>query len=95
MQNFEGKIAVVTGGGSGIGRALVLRLAKEGCHIATCDIRESGLEETRRLVATVANVQVTTFVADVADERAGAIGQPSQEQGEHRDETLGYALGWD
>jgi NAD(P)-dependent dehydrogenase (short-subunit alcohol dehydrogenase family) len=70
MQDFTGRIAVVTGGGSGIGRALVLRLAEQGCSVATCDIREAGLAETRRLAEAAApqGVRVTTFVADVTDE---------------------------
>ncbi|MET0579889.1 MAG: SDR family NAD(P)-dependent oxidoreductase, partial [Ilumatobacteraceae bacterium] len=38
MQDFEGKIAVVTGGASGMGRQLVLQLVEAGCHVATCDL---------------------------------------------------------
>ncbi len=70
MQDFNGKLAVVTGGGSGIGRALVSQLAACGCSVATCDVRPAGLEETRALALGAApqGVQVSTFVADVADE---------------------------
>jgi NAD(P)-dependent dehydrogenase (short-subunit alcohol dehydrogenase family) len=70
VQDFTDKLAVVTGGGSGIGRALVRRLAEEGCSVAACDIRQSGLDETRRLAEAGAaqGVKVTTFVADVTDE---------------------------
>ena len=38
MDNFENKIAVVTGGGTGMGRELVRQLAFKGCHVAMCDV---------------------------------------------------------
>jgi NAD(P)-dependent dehydrogenase (short-subunit alcohol dehydrogenase family) len=69
MDRFDGRIAVVTGGGSGMGRELVRQLAAEGCHVATCDVSREGLDETAELCAG-APVRVTTFVADVADESA-------------------------
>lgn len=69
MDRFEGRLAVVTGGGSGMGRELVRQLAAEGCHVATCDVSAEGLEETVNLcVGSPAGTRVTTFVADVSDE---------------------------
>ncbi len=70
MREIKGKIAVVTGGGSGIGRALVCQLANQGCNVATCDVRGATLDETRALAlaASPGGVKVTTFVADVSDE---------------------------
>jgi NAD(P)-dependent dehydrogenase (short-subunit alcohol dehydrogenase family) len=71
MKDFSGKIAVVTGGGSGIGRALVQALTSEGCSVAMCDIREADMLETVRIAerTAVQGVKITTFVADVAQEK--------------------------
>ena len=40
MENFDGKIAVITGGGTGMGRELTYQLAAEGCHVSICDVIE-------------------------------------------------------
>lgn len=70
MKQFEGRIAVVTGGGTGMGRELVRQLAAEGCHVAYCDISADTMGETRELALAGApgGTRVTTFVADVSDE---------------------------
>ncbi len=70
MKDFSGKIAVVTGGGSGIGRALVRQLTAEGCSVAMCDISAADMAETERLAAADApqGVKIISFVVDVADE---------------------------
>ena len=50
MQVVKGKVAVVTGAGSGIGRALAIALAAEGCNLALADINSESLKETQRLL---------------------------------------------
>ena len=66
MESFDGKLAVVTGGASGMGRELVLQLAAEGCTVATCDLHTSELAEVAILAP--AGIRVTTHACDVSDE---------------------------
>ncbi len=66
MKNLGGKVAAVTGAGSGIGRALAVNLGKEGCHLALSDIDGKGLRETVQMVENK-GVKVTSHVIDVAD----------------------------
>ena len=69
MKNLEQKIAVVTGAGSGIGRATALALADEGCLLAISDISEPNLEETRLAIEALGG-RVLANVLDVADREA-------------------------
>jgi NAD(P)-dependent dehydrogenase (short-subunit alcohol dehydrogenase family) len=72
MKELNNKIAIVTGGGSGIGRALVQQLAAQGCHVASCDLNMESLEETRSLALAQApeGTRITLHSCDVSDEAA-------------------------
>jgi NAD(P)-dependent dehydrogenase (short-subunit alcohol dehydrogenase family) len=50
MSKFEGKVSVVTGAGSGIGRATALAFAREGASVAFADILEQDNQETARMI---------------------------------------------
>jgi NAD(P)-dependent dehydrogenase (short-subunit alcohol dehydrogenase family) len=66
---IAGRLAVVTGGGSGMGRELVVQLAAGGCDVATCDVHDADLVETVRLAsAATPEVRVTGHRCDVSDE---------------------------
>lgn len=69
--NLNDRVAVLTGAGSGIGRALAVSLARRGCHLALADINEWGLAETAEICARP-GVRVSQHVLDVASRAAVA-----------------------
>ena len=70
VDSFTGKLAVVTGGGSGMGRELVRQLAAQGCSVAACDLNADSVKATAAAAwaASPPGVRVTGHVCDVSDE---------------------------
>jgi NAD(P)-dependent dehydrogenase (short-subunit alcohol dehydrogenase family) len=67
IESLIGKVALVTGGGAGIGRAIALRLGREGCTVAINDLRSETLAETLRLLETE-ETPTTAFPGDMTVE---------------------------
>ncbi len=66
MKDFRGRVAAITGAGSGIGRALANALARQGAHLALSDIDDAGLAETV-VQCEGLGVKITSEHVDVAD----------------------------
>ncbi|MBS0361134.1 MAG: SDR family NAD(P)-dependent oxidoreductase [Proteobacteria bacterium] len=71
MKDFAGRFAVVTGGGTGMGRELARQLIAEGCSVAMCDVSAKNMAETIALCeadGVPQGARVTAHIADVSDE---------------------------
>ena len=66
---YGGLVAVVTGGGTGMGRELVRQLTAQGCDVATCDVIAENMAETVAICTADGNSgKILTHLADVSDE---------------------------
>ena len=68
MKDFADKMAVVTGGGTGMGRELVCQLIQAGAHVAMCDVSEVNMAETQKLANVQGDQRLTSHICDVSSQ---------------------------
>lgn len=89
MKSYKNQIAVVTGGGTGMGRELVLQLTQEGCHVAMCDVNLEKMAETKKLAKEHASsdVRISSHICDVSDE-ADMLGFRDEVADQHQTDNV-------
>lgn len=81
MKEFKDRVAVVTGAGGGIGRAVSIELARRGAHVALVDVSETGLQGTQEALSQY-GVNTSTHIVDVSDKQQMAA-LPDQVVAQH------------
>ncbi|MFP3918589.1 SDR family oxidoreductase [Lysinibacillus telephonicus] len=69
MARFKGKVAIITGAGSGMGRATAIEFAKDGATIVIVDLNEQGARETEKIVQEY-NVPTKVIIGDISQKEA-------------------------
>jgi sorbitol-6-phosphate 2-dehydrogenase len=68
VRKLDGKIAIVTGGAQGLGEAISMRLAQEGCNVVIADINQEGIRETEAKIRAEFGMETLGMVIDVTQE---------------------------
>jgi 2-hydroxycyclohexanecarboxyl-CoA dehydrogenase len=94
MRGLKGRNAIVTGGGSGIGRAICLRLAEEGCAVGVFDINLNGADETVAKIAQSGG-RASAHRVDITDFAAVKAGVDTCQRAQGPTDILVNNAGWD